>query len=101
MWLSPLPDDEHPSPAGPTAPVLPPGVVLAGLVEVVPITAGLARLLGVVIVAGGVFVVAVVVAAVVVVAVVVVVVVAAVIVVAVIAVVVVVIAVVVVLGHGG
>src|SRR5215208_6742686 len=40
MCLSPLPDDELPSPAAPKAPVLPPGVPLAGRVEEVPITAG-------------------------------------------------------------
>src|SRR5215203_3276548 len=38
--LSPHPEDELPSPAAPKAPVLPPGVIFAGLVEEVPITAG-------------------------------------------------------------
>src|SRR5215208_3567341 len=48
--LSPLPDDELPSPAAPKAPVLPPGVPLAGLVEEVPITAGRTGLVVVIVV---------------------------------------------------
>src|SRR5215203_5635282 len=50
MCLSPLPDDELPSPAAPKAPVLPPGVPLAGLFEEVPITAGRTGLVVVVVV---------------------------------------------------
>src|SRR5829696_6746962 len=50
MCLSPLPDDELPSPAAPIAPVLPPGVPLAGRVEEVPITAGRTGLVVIVVV---------------------------------------------------
>src|SRR5215204_3955681 len=50
MCLSPHPEDELPSPAAPIAPVLPPGVPLAGRVEEVPITAGRTGLVVIVVV---------------------------------------------------
>src|SRR5215204_2912748 len=104
MCLSPLPDDELPSPAAPKAPVLPPGVPLAGLFEEVPITAGrtgLVVIVVVVVVVSTVIVVVVSTVIVVVVSAVIVVVVSAVIVVVIAPAVVIVVVVVAALSHGG